>query len=241
MSSRRHLGLVAGAASLLAALPLATVFEEWTWFVRCVFAVAGVTAAAIGARALRVPVWGQAAAMVGALLVMLTFLTKDSGAVLGILPTTETFARFRELLEQARVATREMGVPVSDHDGLLFLSTLGVGGVAICVDLCAVALRRPAVAGLPMLAVYSVPVAVHQDSVSILPFVAGAAGFLWLLMADNIDRVRRFGRRFTGDGRDIDVWEPSPLAAAGRRMAIVGVLVAVALPLAVPGMTTGLL
>src|SRR5690606_13069010 len=61
------------------------------------------------------------------------------------------------------------------------------------------------------------------------------------LVADNVDRVRRFGRRFTGDGRDIEVWEPSPLAAAGRRMAIVGVLVAVAVPLAIPGMTTGLL
>ena len=45
-------------------------------------------------------------------------------------------------------------------------------------------------------------------------------GFLWLLVADNVDRVRRFGRRFTGDGRDVDVWEPSPLAAAGRRLAV---------------------
>jgi transglutaminase-like putative cysteine protease len=53
--------------------------------------------------------------------------------------------------------------------------------------------------------------------------------------------VRRFGRRFSGDGRDIDVWEPSPLAAAGRRLAVIGVVVAVILPLAVPGMTTGLL
>ena len=60
-------------------------------------------------------------------------------------------------------------------------------------------------------------------------------GFLWLLVTDNVDRVRRFGRRFTGDGRDVDVWEPSPLAAAGRRLAVVGVLVAVLLPLAVPG------
>ncbi|MFS8478976.1 MAG: DUF3488 and transglutaminase-like domain-containing protein [Micromonosporaceae bacterium] len=241
MTSRRHLGLVAGAATLLAALPLATVFEEWTWFVRCLITVMGVTGAAIGARALRAPAWGQVAAMTGALLVVLTFLTPDSGAVLGLLPTTETFARFGELLEEAGIATREMGVPVSDHDGLLLLTTLGVGAVAICVDVCAVVLRRPAVAGLPMLAIYSVPVAVHQDSVSILPFIAGAAGFLWLLVADNVDRVRRFGRRFTGDGRDIEVWEPSPLAAAGRRMAIVGVLVAVAVPLAIPGMTTGLL
>ena len=75
-----------------------------------------------------------------------------------------------------------------------------------------------------MLAIYSVPVAVYADSVPALPFVVGAAGFLWLLVTDNVDRVRRFGRRFTGDGRDVDVWEPSPLAAAGRRLAVVGVV-----------------
>ena len=86
------------------------------------------------------------------------------------------------------------------------------------VDLLTVVLRRPALAGLPMLAIYSVPVAVYVDSVPVLPFIVGAVGFLWLLVADNVDRVRRFGRRFTGDGRDVDVWEPSPLAAAGRRL-----------------------
>ena len=94
------------------------------------------------------------------------------------------------------------------------------------VDLLAVGLRRPALAGLPMLAIYSVPVAVYVDSVPALPFVVGAAGFLWLLVTDNVDRVRRFGRRFTGDGRDVDVWEPSPLAAAGRRLGVVGVALA---------------
>ena len=66
-----------------------------------------------------------------------------------------------------------------------------------------------------MLAIYSVPVAVCPDSVPPVPFVIGAAGFLWLLVTDNVDRVRRFGRRFTGDGRDVDVWEPSPLSSAG--------------------------
>jgi hypothetical protein len=37
------------------------------------------------------------------------------------------------------------------------------------------------------------------------------------------------------------VWEPSPLAAAGRRLATIGVAAAVLLPLAIPGITTGLL
>ncbi len=47
--------------------------------------------------------------------------------------------------------------------------SLGVGAVAILVDLVAVGLRRPALAGLPMLAIYSVPVAVYADSVPVAP------------------------------------------------------------------------
>ena len=113
--------------------------------------------------------------------------------------------------------------------------------MAVLVDLAAVGIRRPALAGLPMLAIYSVPVAVLPDGLSVLPFGFAAAGFLWLLVADSVDRVRRFGRRFTGDGRDVDLWEPSPLSSAGRRLGVVGVVVAMLLPLAVPGMTSGLL
>ena len=76
---------------------------------------------------------------------------------------------------------------------------------------------------------------------SVLPFGVAAAGYLWLLVSDSVDRVRRFGRRFTGDGRDVDVWEPSPLSAAGRRLGVVGVVIAMLLPLLVPGMTSGLI
>ena len=128
-----------------------------------------------------------------------------------------------------------------DSDGLLLLTTVGVGLVAVLVDLAAVGLRRPALAGLPMLAIYSVPVAVLPDGLSFLPFGFAAAGFLWLLVADSIDRVRRFGRRFTGEGRDVNVWEPSPLSSAGRRLGVVGVALAMVLPLAIPGMTSGLI
>jgi transglutaminase-like putative cysteine protease len=241
MTGRRHIGLVAGLATLLAAIPLTTIFEQWTWVIQCVIAVILIEGAATLARTLRAPVWAQVAAMIAGLLVTLTLLFGDEHAILGLLPSGSTFDHFGQLLNQAGTGIREMGIPVGEHEGLQFLTVLGVGAVAVAVDVCAVILRRPALAGLPMLAIYSVPVAVHQDSVPVLPFIAGAAGYLWLLVIDNVDRVRRFGRRFTGDGRDIDVWEPSPLAAAGRRLAIVGVLVAIALPLAVPGMTTGLL
>ena len=237
----RHLGFVAAAATLLAAAPLSTIFERYTWLIQCAVAVALVAGAATLARSLRAPVWAQLLGMMVTLTLVLTLMFSSGEELLAIIPTPGTFAHFGQLMNFAVDDMRSYGVPVPDRVGLQFLTVLGVGSVSIVVDLLTVGLRRPALAGLPMLAIYSVPVAVYTDSVHPLPFVIGAVGFLWLLVADNVDRVRRFGRRFTGDGRDVDVWEPSPLAAAGRRLAVVGVALAVLLPLAVPGMTTGLL
>jgi transglutaminase-like putative cysteine protease len=240
MTNRRHMSVVAAAATLLSAAPLFSIFERWTWMIQCILAVALIAGAATLARSLRAPIWGQVGATVLALLFALTWMFPSHQEFVGVIPSPGTFDYFGHLFSQAGTDMRELAVPVPDGDPLLFVTVLGVGFVAICVDLFTVGLRRPALAGLPMLAVYSVPVAVYTDSVPIFPFIIGACGFMWLLVSDNVDRVRRFGRRFTGEGRDVDVWEPSPLAAAGRRLAVVGVVLAVALPVAVPGMTTGL-
>ncbi|WP_144121484.1 transglutaminase TgpA family protein [Catellatospora sichuanensis] len=241
MNSRRHLGLVAGAATVLASAPISDIFAGWSWLFEGGLMVAMVTGAALGARSLRGRLWAQLLAMLAALLIGLTWLFGEDTAILGLIPTPDTFAQFGKLFALAGEEVQKSYVPVPDLDGLLFVSALGMGSVAILVDLCAVGLRRPALAGLPMLAIYSVPVAVYVDSLSPIPFVVGSIGFLWLLVSDNVDRVRRFGRRFTGEGRGVDVWEPSPLASAGRRLAVIGVLVAVALPLAVPAMSAGFL
>ncbi|AGL15508.1 transglutaminase domain-containing protein [Actinoplanes sp. N902-109] len=232
---------MAAAASLLAAAPLSAIFDTWTWLLQCTLTVGLIAGAAVLARTLRFPTWAQAAGMALVLLLTLTWMFPSHEEIAGLIPTPGTFAHFGELFSQAGNDTRSYGVPVPDRDGLLFVAALGIGAVAIVVDLLTVVARRPALAGLPMLAIYSVPVAVYIDSVPVLPFIVGAIGYLWLLVADNVDRVRRFGRRFTGDGRDVDVWEPSPLAAAGRRLAVIGVAAAVALPVIVPGLNTGLL
>ncbi len=241
MDNRRQMGVVAAVATLFAAAPLWSIFERSTWLLQCLLAVALIAGAATLARTGRWPVWGQVGAGVVALLFALTWMFPSHGEFIAIIPSPQTFEHFGELLRQSGTAIRDQGVPVPDGDPLLFLAVLGIGFVAICVDLFAVGLRRPALAGLPMLAIYSVPVAVYADSVPIFPFMVGACGFMWLLVADNVDRVRRFGRRFTGEGHDVGAWEPSPLAAAGRRLAVLGVVLAVALPLAIPGMTTGLI
>ncbi|MFI6235985.1 DUF3488 and DUF4129 domain-containing transglutaminase family protein [Micromonospora sp. NPDC050784] len=241
MISSRNIGVVAAAATLLAAAPLSAIFQGWTWLIESIIAVAVVAGAAALTRLARAPLWGQVLGMLAGLVLALTWLFPSGEELFAILPTPGTLAYFGDLLAGSMQDMRSYGVEVPDTDPLLFIAVLGVGGVAVLVDVLAVGLRRPALAGLPMLAIYSVPVAVYVDSVPAVPFVVGAAGYLWLLVTDNVDRVRRFGRRFTGDGRDVDVWEASPLASAGRRLAAVGVALAVVLPLAVPGMTGGLL
>jgi transglutaminase-like putative cysteine protease len=239
MTGRRRLGLVAAAATLLAAAPIASIFDSWSWLARCILAVGLICGAATLARSLRFPTWAQALSMIVALLLTLTWMFPSGHEI--IIPQPATFAHFAELFTQAGQDTRSYGVPVPDREALLFVTVLGVGSVAIAVDILTVVMRKPALAGLPMLAIYSVPVAVYVESVPVMPFIVGAVGFLWLLVADNVDKVRRFGRRFTGDGRDVDVWEPSPLAAAGRRLGAIGVAAAVLLPLLVPTITGGLL
>ncbi|MEU4554831.1 transglutaminase TgpA family protein [Micromonospora violae] len=241
MISSRNIGVVAAVATLLASAPLSAIFRSWTWLIESIIAVAVVAGAAALTRLVRAPLWGQVLGMLAGLMLALTWLFPSGDELFAILPTPGTLAYFGELLGGSMQDMRSYGVEVPDTNPLLFIAVLGVGAVAVLVDVLAVGMRRPALAGLPMLAIYSVPVAVYVDSVPAVPFVVGAAGYLWLLVTDNVDRVRRFGRRFTGDGRDIDVWEASPLASAGRRLAAVGVALAVALPLAVPGMTGGLL
>ena len=239
MTGRRRLGLVAASATLLAAAPLSAIFESWNWLLQSLLTVVLIAGAAVAARTLRFPTWAQTLCMVVALVLALTWIFPSGKEIL--IPQPATFGWFVDLIKQAGEDTRAYGVPVPDREGLQFVAVLGIGTVAIVVDLLTAVFRRPALAGLPMLAIYSIPVAVYLDSVPVVPFIIGAAGYMWLLAADNVDRVRRFGRRFTGDGRDVDVWEPSPLAAAGRRIGVVGVLVAVLLPLAVPTVSGGLL
>ncbi|MFF5227207.1 transglutaminaseTgpA domain-containing protein [Dactylosporangium sp. NPDC000521] len=241
MNQRKHLTLIAAGSAYLSALPLFNVFEEITWAVRAFLVVAAMCGVAVLVRSLRAPTWAPSAAMAVAALFGLTWLYPSSNEYLGIIPSPGTIKHFGSLLSTASTEMSEFATPVGDRPGFLFLATLGVAVVALVVDLFAVVLRRPALAGLPMLAIYSVPVTVTVESTSWFPFALGAIGFLWLLVTDNVDRVRRFGRRFTGDGRDVDLWEPSPLAAAGQRLGAVGVIAAVLLPLVPFAMPAGVI
>lgn len=238
---RTGVALVAGVAVLMASTMLSTLFAVFDWAIYSLLAVTAVVLVACVARAVRVPVWGQLLSMLAALLLLLTWTFPSGRELAGFLPTPGTFHHFGHLLAAAGNAIATLSVPVAERTSLEFLVAGGIGLVAVAVDLLAIGLRRPALAGLPLLALYSVPVAVYPGHVPWLPFVVGAAGYLWLLLADHVDQVRRWGRRYTGAGRDVDMWEPSPLAATGRRVGFAGLVLAVLIPLAIPNFSTGLL
>jgi transglutaminase-like putative cysteine protease len=239
---RRHsLALTGAAATLLASLPLASVYAHFTWLFYGAVTVAAVVGAASAVRALRGAAWLQVLGMIAGLVLAVTVLFPSGDEIARFVPTQATFVNFDILLRQAGAEVRRSAAPVQDLDGLLLVTTLGIGLVAMLVDLAAVGIRRPALAGLPMLAIYSVPVAVLPTSVSLWWFAAAATGYLWLLVSDSVDRVRRFGRRFSGEGRDVEVWEPSPLSAAGRRLGVAGLVLAIVVPLAIPVMSSGII
>lgn len=80
---------------------------------------------------------------------------------------------------------------------LLLVSALAVH---LVVDLVAVTLGRVAVAGLPLLMAYTVPVSILGTPTSWPAFALAGACFLGMLVADERGRLERWGRRIdTGD------------------------------------------
>ena len=90
--------------------------------------------------------------------------------------------------------------PVADPEPVSLVAAAGIGAVAIAVDILAVRLRRPAVAGLPLLLLFSVPVASNLKVFGvpqIIIFALSVTGYLALLAADGRDRLRMWGRLVT--------------------------------------------
>ena len=74
MNQRKHLTLVASASALLAALPLASVFDQWTWLIHSFLIVAVLCGVAVLIRSLRAPTWAPTVGMLAAGLLVLTWL-----------------------------------------------------------------------------------------------------------------------------------------------------------------------
>ena len=247
MSARLRLTVLCGVATLLASAPLAPLFDSWLWLKYALLAIAVITAVSTLARWLGVADGLVPLAEAAGVVLLVSVVFGPGHEIFGVLPTGQTVASIHSQLTGAFTDIVQLAVPVPPRRGLLLLTVLGVGAVAICVDALAVTLRRPALAGLPLLAMFAVPVAVVREGIGWLPFAFGAAGYLVLLTAEGRERMARWGRPFNeqaagqagGETWRPDPLEGSPLAAVGRRIGAAAISVAVVVPALLPFISTG--
>ncbi len=111
------------------------------------------------------------------------------------LPVGGAWGELTATIGDAITTAQEFAAPVPAEappvDALLIL-----GGLAclLLVDVLACTLHRAPLAGLPLLAVFTVPVGMIGDAVSWWIFAVTAAGFLFLLFLQESDQVSRWGR-----------------------------------------------
>jgi transglutaminase-like putative cysteine protease len=190
-----------------------------------------------------------AACLCIALVVLLLYLNVVYAAefsFLRVVPTGASVTHLWNLARQGMADTQRFAPPVPPLNGTVLLATAGIGAIAALTDLVAVRLRRCALAGLPLLALFSVPVAagVEKNAVgTAVVFCLGMVGYLALLGADGQERLRLWGRLVTPwqpaadePGDDQSGPNTRALAASGRRIGLAAVVLAIFAPLLIPGL-----
>ena len=265
MNPRVRVTFFAGLASLLGSMSLLPIFDSFDWIPKVVLVVAAVTATSATAHRIRGLAFAAPLLMVAVLTGLLTLLYAHQVAPLGFIPGPGALRVLHQTLSDGFSDTTQLAAPVPVTHGLSLLTTGGIGVVAVLVETMATGLRRPAVAGLPLLAIFTVPAAVLDDGVGWQPFVFASAGYLALLLAEGRDRITRWGRpiraqRFTRTDvpplvpparRPADGSRPptnpqaggrlvtSQLTSLGRRVGAAAIGVAVVVPVLIPGLHSG--
>jgi transglutaminase-like putative cysteine protease len=178
-----------------------------------------------------------------ALLIYLNALFAAGLSTLGVVPTRASLSYLSSLVSQG-LGERIYAPPVPSTSGVMLLAAGGIGLMAAATDLLAVRLRSPAIAGLPLLALYCVRITTSAKQGGVgatVVFCLGMIGYLALLAADGRERLRIWGRLVT-------VWQAQAadpaeapdtraLAASGRRIGLAAACIALAFPLLVPGIS----
>jgi len=232
-----HAAIAGAVLAALAAVPLLIAHSLWT--VAAWVAIVGCCAA--GASRLRL--FRAIACLLtylAALLLYANVLLARGQSVAALVPTAASL-RHLSRLATSGFALMKDAPPVQETHSLFLLAVGGIGLVAVGVDLLAVRLRRPAIAGLPLLVLFLAPIA-STATVSGLggavAFSLAAIGYLAILAADGRSRLRGWGRLISvwqsADEDRVGGADVAALAATGRRIGLAAVCLAVVAPLLMP-------
>ncbi|NYG56243.1 transglutaminaseTgpA domain-containing protein [Nocardioides perillae] len=116
-------------------------------------------------------------------------------------PGPGTVERLVSRLRGAVASAQEYAAPVpADAPSIAPLLVLGGLACLVLVDLLAGTLRRAALAGLPLLTVYALPVSMLGDGAPWPVFALVAVGYLLVLALQEDEQVERWGRGLAGGG-----------------------------------------
>jgi len=236
-----RLTVAAAIATVLASIALYPLLAGGTWFWGGIGVVIVVAAVGAATRRRAIPAILCFLAALGAEFLYLNAVFAGGQSWAGLVPTAASMHRLQMLLHQAMAETHKYAPPVPPRPGITLLTVAGIGLVAVLTDVLAVRLHRPALAGLPLLVLFCVPLTTDARPGAVggtLVFCAGMVGYLGLLSADGRHRLRLWGRLIHPwqDAAESQGPDVRPLAAAGRRIGSAAVVLALALPLLVPGL-----
>jgi transglutaminase-like putative cysteine protease len=223
--------LLALLASCLGAVPLKALLSDSGWLFEAWLTMALAVAPAALLRLRRAPsaldVWPGIILLVP----WLTRLFVSAHAWGGFIPSGRTFRDVGHLMTNLHDTTSNEVAPIHSTVAVRLVLCALLGLLAALIDLIAVVGRRGALAGVPLLIVYTVSGAVPRSPVAWFWFAIAACGFLILLALDADDELREWGRRIPRRGGAMS--RPA-VAISAQRIGIFAVLVAVILPFAVP-------
>ena len=230
-------------ATILTALAVVPLLSGPAWPARLGGLALVAIVAASASRQRILPVIAHAASYLAALLVYLNLVYAGPESLARLVPSARSLRYLGTLISQGG-DERAYSPPVPGHPGVGLLAAGGIGVIAIVVDLLAVRMRRPAIAGLPLLVLFSVPVATNVKDAGLgeaIAFCLGISGYLALLSADGRERLRLWGRLVTfwpsgTDDRTGQSPDTRALAVSGRRIGMAAVGLGLIVPLLLPGL-----
>jgi hypothetical protein len=236
-----RLTVASATATILASIALYPLLQGGTWFWAGTGAVIVVAAIGAATRRRAIPAIVCFLAMIAGEFVYLNVLYARHWSGFGLLPTGSSVHHLRLLVAQATAETSKFAPAVPDRPGIVMLTAAGIGLVGALTDVLAVRLHRPAIAGLPLLVLFCVPLTTDAKTGAVggtLVFCAGVVGYLGLLSADGRHRLRLWGRLVHPWRDETETMGPDirPLTAAGRRIGSAAVVLALSLPLLIPGL-----
>lgn len=235
-STRRTLRAL--LASALGVLPLCELFTDVGWLFEIWLAMGIAVAPAALLRRWRRPKVLHTWIGLALVVVWLTARYVPDHAAAGLLPTFATWHDVSTLMSSVHDTTSNGVAPVHTTLAIKFVLAAMLALLAALVDLIAVVGRRGALAGVPLLVVYTVSGAVPRHPVSWVLFVGAAVGFLLLLSIDADDEVRGWGRVIPRAGQSHPT---AGLGVSGPRIAAIAVAAAVLLPLLAPSRPANLI